>query len=209
MVNSPTAVMAIVWIGASIVVAAAIPAQPTIRDFDLANRGRSELSHCERESRTVQPLDAGDRNRQGELAGASSRRVAFGDLTRDGKEDALVLIECDHHPPHHLLSPTRDLLLYTLADQGPVLLTRVSEALRAGGRLLSGSLCELRDYWVEGGLLNIERACSPPSLGSPPFCPDCGGSLQVTKYRWISGLLMQVGLPQAIGGNPRGSVESN
>lgn len=104
--------------------------------------------------------------------------IAYGDLTGDKMDEAVVLTECNTGGSIW----SDDGFLYTMRNGKPVLLSRIE-----GGDRANGSIRAVR---IEDGLLKVERH-EPDRFGRPLGVE----SIETTTYRLSRNRLLRVGRP--------------
>ena len=104
--------------------------------------------------------------------------VKFGDLNKDGRDEALVLYACGSGASYVYFRG----LVFTLRGNRPILMTEVE-----GGNKGNGGFYEVR---FARDVLVVERY----QLGTAgsPCCPEF---IETTKYRWNGKGLVQTGKP--------------
>ncbi|HEV2911960.1 MAG TPA: hypothetical protein VGX92_01475 [Pyrinomonadaceae bacterium] len=105
-------------------------------------------------------------------------KVAYGDLTNDGRDEAVVITTCNTGGTGHFTEGT----IYTMRGAGrAVELARLEEGDRAFGGI--------RDVRVERGRLVVERF-GPEEPGTGACCPKY---VDTISYRWNKSVLAQMG----------------
>jgi hypothetical protein len=109
-------------------------------------------------------------------------RVGYGDVTGDGREEAMVVLYAEVGGAEG----SNDVFVYTLKDGMPALLWKFKTGDRAEGGL--------RKIYAEAGRLVIELAGKDKFVGGDLYDPPgtltgacCPTVLTRTKYRWIRG----------------------
>lgn len=103
--------------------------------------------------------------------------VVYGDVDRDGKDDAIVLTSCNTGGTGQFTEG----FVYTIKTGKPTLLARIAGGDRAEGGLRSAK--------VTDGFLVIDRNREE---GSGLCCPEFA---ELVKYKWKGNKLVQIGKP--------------
>lgn len=111
-----------------------------------------------------------------EQIGFTIRTPAYGDLTNDGVDEAVILSSCNTGGSGQFSEG----FIYTIRGEKPLLLARIPGGDRADGGL--------HDLTVERGLLVVERYARKDTSGL--CCPDF---VDTTRYRWDGRKLVQAG----------------
>lgn len=114
--------------------------------------------------------------------------VEYGDVTGDGREEALVVLYAEVGGTES----SNDVFIYTLKNAKPVLLWKFATGDRADGGL--------RRLYAEGGQLVVELAGKNKVIGGDLYSPDgtstgacCPTVFTRTKYRWSRGRFVKSG----------------
>jgi hypothetical protein len=194
-VNS--AVMLLLTLMISLVPAAQSSPARTIRDIDFKNFIYSKLptGKCSRMSR-VGVRDG----KYGSIKDFSPRLaprggcwqvtvgpVVYGDVTGDGREDAIVVLYAEMGGTES----SNDVFIYTLRHDKPVLLWKFATGDRAEGGLIK--------TYAQNGNLIVELAGENRFIGGKLYGGDCTGACRPpfftrTKYQWTRGAFRRRGV---------------
>lgn len=117
------------------------------------------------------------RNRGDDKMFFEVRSVNYGDLTGDGRDEAVVLTNCNTGGTGQFSEG----FIFTMRSGRPALLTRIEGGDRAFGGLAGAK--------VEHGLLIVE-SYAPEEPGVGACCPKY---IETTHYRWNGRRLVKVG----------------
>ncbi len=117
------------------------------------------------------------RNRGDDKIFFDVRSVTYGDLTGDGRDEAVVLTNCNTGGTGQFSEG----FIFTMRNGRPVLLTRIAGGDRAFGGLASAK--------VERGLLIVETY-APEEPGMGACCPKY---IETTRYHWNGRRLVKSG----------------
>ena len=114
--------------------------------------------------------------------------VEYGDVTGDGREEALVVLYAEVGGTES----SNDVFIYALKSGRPVLLWKFATGDRADGGL--------RRIYPESGQLVVELAGKNKVIGGDLYSPDgtsagacCPTVFTRTKYRWVRGRFVKSG----------------
>lgn len=109
-------------------------------------------------------------------------RVIYGDLTDDGKDEAIVILTQEFGPS----SVEQYVYVYTIRDG---LVSKLTDFIGGtSGCIDEGQECSLIGIEIQVGVLIIDRAI--PSSQDAKCCPSLHRS---TRYRWDGGRLTEIG----------------
>ncbi|MFL6210031.1 MAG: hypothetical protein ACJ74W_14330 [Pyrinomonadaceae bacterium] len=120
-------------------------------------------------------------------------RIEYGDVTGDGREEAMVVLYAELGGT----SSSNDVFIYTLKGSKPVLLWKFATGDRAEGGL--------RKIYAENGKLVIELAGKNKFIGGDLYAEEvtltgacCPTVFTRTKYRWIQDRFRRSGAVQIL-----------
>lgn len=114
-------------------------------------------------------------------------RVVYGDLTSDGKEEAIVLLTEEFGAS----SAEQYVYIFTIKNG---LVAQLTDFIGGtSGCVFAGEECSLLDMKIQDGVLIIDRAI--PTDQDAKCCPSFRRS---TRYRWEGGRLIEIGKTRRI-----------
>ncbi len=116
--------------------------------------------------------------------GVDTDGIAYGDLTGDGHDEAIIITYCGG------MHPIEQAFVYTMKNGRVLLLTKLEEGDRAFGGIVRSHLCQgcSNGINIQSGLLTVERM-----WGNAACCPKY---IEKKTYRWNGRRLVQVGRNQ-------------
>jgi hypothetical protein len=114
-------------------------------------------------------------------------QVIYGDVTGDGREDAIVVLYAEMHGTE----ASNDVFIYTLKHNRPMLLWKFATGDRAEGGLIK--------TYAQSGKLVVELAGQNKFIGGRLYGGDCTGACQPpfftrSTYQWVRGAFRRRGL---------------
>jgi len=108
-------------------------------------------------------------------------RTIYGDITCDGREEAVVLTMCGG------MHATEQPYIYTIKNGQVILLAKLQSSNRAMGGYTRSGLCRgcINGFEINNGILTVERM-----WGKPACCPEY---VEKKKYKWNGNRFVQIG----------------